>query len=584
MKKLLIICIFVIGIVFISGCTSEEKTKSETKIIPTYTETEEEIGYTNTSGEIDGSSYIGNANGIPKFVTTDYIERNKIKKISKFRSSEGHDFSDDFESCRSMKHYFVPFDTYYSNLEIFAPVDGSISYMREEWAGTQIGIKSKDYPDYTFIIFHVNSENLNVGDEVYAGQKIGTHIGRQTTPNIAVKVNTSTGMKWVSYFDVMTDCLFQEYQEQGITSLDEVIIQKDARDANPLICDRGKIITIGILENWVFFDTTSPKLISSNPPDGEINVPFTQRTISFTFNEPMRADKGVLWPGLNSVRSEVKWSSDQKTIYFTFYENFPINTTVSWFLNPSVVNLDCGHMDGFKDLSENLLPFDTYSGSFNTSNDVDTISVENAKESIDESSCIGYANGIPKFITTDYIERNKIKKISKFRSSEGHDFSDDFESCRSMKHYFVPFDTYYSNLEIFAPVDGSISYMREEWAGTQIGIKSKDYPDYTFIIFHVNSENLNVGDEVYAGQKIGTHIGSQTNSDIAVQFSTPTGMKWVSYFDVMTDCLFQEYQEHGLTSRDEVIIQKDARDADPLTCEGETFTDTGNLENWIFLN
>lgn len=41
-----------------------------------------------------------------------------------------------------------------------------------------------------------------------------------------------------------------------------------------------------------------------------------------------------------------------------------------------------------------------------------------------------------KFITTDYIELDKIDRVSKFRSGIGHDYRDDAESCRSMKHYF----------------------------------------------------------------------------------------------------------------------------------------------------
>ena len=37
-------------------------------------------------------------------------------------------------------------------------------------------------------------------------------------------------------------------------------------------------------------------------------------------------------------------------------------------------------------------------------------------------------------------------------------------------------------------------------------------------------------------------------------------------------------------SRDDFIIPREARDADPLTCEGEEFTVGGNLENWVVLN
>ena len=45
-----------------------------------------------------GDTYDVDANGIPKFVTVDYIELGKIYRISKFRSGEGHYYSDDFES------------------------------------------------------------------------------------------------------------------------------------------------------------------------------------------------------------------------------------------------------------------------------------------------------------------------------------------------------------------------------------------------------------------------------------------------------------------------------------------------------
>jgi hypothetical protein len=33
-----------------------------------------------------------------------------------------------------------------------------------------------------------------------------------------------------------------------------------------------------------------------------------------------------------------------------------------------------------------------------------------------------------------------------------------------------------------------------------------------------------------------------------------------------------------------VIILKETRDADPLTCDGEEFLESGNLENWVTLN
>ena len=195
--------------------------------------------------------------------------------------------------------------------------------------------------------------------------------------------------------------------------------------------------------------------------------------------------------------------------------------------------------------------------------------------------------GIPKFVAVDYIELSKITKISRFRSGIGHDYSDDFEDCRSMKHYFVPYaDSDWSSVKIFSPVSGKIEKIFEEWAGTQLWIVPDDYPAFKFIIFHINlSTPLAKGDVVSAGQQLGTHISAETSSDIAVGINTPDGWKLVSYFDVMTDALFEKYQARGVNTRNAAIISKEERDADPLVCseEGGVFIGEGNIENWVYL-
>lgn len=201
--------------------------------------------------------------------------------------------------------------------------------------------------------------------------------------------------------------------------------------------------------------------------------------------------------------------------------------------------------------------------------------------------------GIPKFVGTEYIDLAAIHMISRFRSAEGHDYSDSFESCRSMKHYFWPYggdpgqihNPPWTSMSVYSPVSGTVSKVRDEWAGKQIQIKSQEYPAFYFIIFHVNLGGpLDVGDSVTAGQPLGNHASDDTMSDIAVGVNTPGGWKLVSYFDVMTDTMFLAYQARGIGSRDEVIISKQARDADPLTCSGDTFTSTGSLEHWVTLN
>ncbi len=104
-------------------------------------------------------------------------------------------------------------------------------------------------------------------------------------------------------------------------------------------------------------------------------------------------------------------------------------------------------------------------------------------------------------------------------------------------------------------------------------------------MFHIElASQLVVGDSLRAGQLLGNHIGSQTMSDIAVYVNTPSGPKLISYFDVITDSLFQDYQARGLSSRQDAVISREARDADPLSCYQGDFADTGNIANWVILD
>ena len=68
---------------------------------------------------------------------------------------------------------------------------------------------------------------------------------------------------------------------------------------------------------------------------------------------------------------------------------------------------------------------------------------------------------LPLFITASHIDVSDIERISLFRSNAGHDYSDSFESCCSMKHYYRPFNYYEKRFTqpIFSPVDGVILYI-----------------------------------------------------------------------------------------------------------------------------
>lgn len=193
--------------------------------------------------------------------------------------------------------------------------------------------------------------------------------------------------------------------------------------------------------------------------------------------------------------------------------------------------------------------------------------------------------GVPRITTHNYIDLGLITKISRFRSGYGHDYWDDFERCRSMKHYFMtPFDSRSRDIRIFAPFDGEIVHRHDEWAGVQMHIRSSANPAFTVVLFHVNvGGGFDVGARVTGGQQIGTHIGDVTMSDIAVHVDAPGGRRNISWFETMTDAVFDVYRARGLMTRQDAIITKAERDAHPLTCSGETFMVADPLPMWVDL-
>jgi len=220
-------------------------------------------------------------------------------------------------------------------------------------------------------------------------------------------------------------------------------------------------------------------------------------------------------------------------------------------------------------------------------------------ESSDDETYDLEVNGYSRFVNVNYIHLMAIDVISKFRSGVGHDYSDSFETCRSMKHYFgCRRNVDPSTVEVVSPVGGYISnvfgeYMIDDdekiWEGIQIWVTSDEYPAFTFRIFHVElAADWAVGDEVSAGDLFGVRFGPGPGgmSDIAVMVKTPQGERKVSYFDLMTDTLFEKYKARGVQSRQEMIFTEEERDADPLNCvdKGSFFLDGGNLENWVNLN
>ncbi len=196
-------------------------------------------------------------NNPPKFIQADFIDLSKIYSISKYRSGQGHDFSGNGETCRSMKHYYHPQEDPSVKMEkaadgrsippkpdgvhdinIFSPVDGRILQIASERmpVGEQIYIEPTDAKDFTIRLFHVyKDDGIKEGTELKAGQKIGVISGYSTT-DISVEGGSE---QFVSYFQVMPDSVFAAYKKRGATSRNDFIFSREYRDAHPIPCDRG---------------------------------------------------------------------------------------------------------------------------------------------------------------------------------------------------------------------------------------------------------------------------------------------------------------------------------------------------------
>lgn len=209
----------------------------------------------------------------------------------------------------------------------------------------------------------------------------------------------------------------------------------------------------------------------------------------------------------------------------------------------------------------------------------------------------------PKFVKANVVDLQNYGGVSKFRSGAGHDFSGGGETCRSMKHYFMPKDSSKqlndpsqvpaaidpaSNLPIFSPVDGEITAIQNEQfpLGKQIYIRPTGNESYTVRLFHVYPlGSLKTGGTVTAGERIGSVLPYQ-QTDVAVQVMTLAGPQFISYFNVMDPAVLALYKDRGADGAEDFIIPRDVRDADPLTCNGEEFTekDTSNADHWFFFN
>ena len=179
---------------------------------------------------------------------------------------------------------------------------------------------------------------------------------------------------------------------------------------------------------------------------------------------------------------------------------------------------------------------------------------------------------IPRFIENDFVDLTQIERISRFRSSAGHNYPDRYETDRSMKHYYKPLDSVggtNDTIEVFSPVDGTVTMIWDEGVrSNQVRIVSTEYPFLTIVLFHINT-TIELGQDLSGGDRIGFADVTSDNPDsptsdfdIAVWLADGRA---ISYIGLLTDSLFASYLARGATSRDDFSLTQEFRDANPVT-------------------
>ncbi len=220
----------------------------------------------------------------------------------------------------------------------------------------------------------------------------------------------------------------------------------------------------------------------------------------------------------------------------------------------------------------------------------------------------------PPQIIKNFVNLDKIERISKYRSCQGHVVvpQDGRESRRNMKHYLWEKEELRGadkKVEIYAPFDGYVTMTRSlddggQKSGDEIWISSKrmfaDIPPlgvWSFSIEHIQmKDGLKMGDKVKAGELIG-YTGFLENYHSFDAIYGKIGMPpksidgWTSpfadldsVFNHMSDEVFEEFKKKGIASKESLIISKDQRDKDPCKyVERIQLNGRDHLEEWMIL-
>lgn len=205
-------------------------------------------------------------------------------------------------------------------------------------------------------------------------------------------------------------------------------------------------------------------------------------------------------------------------------------------------------------------------------------------------------NEPPPKLTANFVDLNKIEKISKYRSCAGHlVIPQDGSQLRSnMKHYFWVKKEFIKDntVEIYAPYHGYVSTLykdeKENLEG-EIWISPKKifallppFGMWNFSVQHINVRpNLKVGSEVKAGELIGyaalTDKAGDSFDIVYAKLSIPPKRidNWSSpygdldsVFNHMDDNVFALYRQKGIPSKEDLLIGKEQRAQSPCKYNG----------------
>lgn len=222
-------------------------------------------------------------------------------------------------------------------------------------------------------------------------------------------------------------------------------------------------------------------------------------------------------------------------------------------------------------------------------------------------------NDLPPEITANFVNLDKIEKISRYRSCAGHVTvpQDGREARRNMKHYFWVKPEYNKSktVEIYAPYDGYVADIRSDpndnlegeiWISKQqIFALVPPLGVWSFSVQHIDiNPDLKLGDKVKAGELLGWLPVSEKRGDSfdivygKSGFPPKTIDNWTgpfadldSVFNHMSDDAFAKYQQKGIVSKDALIISKEERDQNPCVYQGQGpyFVNQEDPNNWVIL-